>query len=658
MDLSKFSDSDLLAMKSGDLTRVSDKGLQELKAQQQPSGEPSIVDEGIRQLGLTGRAVAKGSIAIPGMVADAASGVVNAGLDAVRGPGNGFRFQPTTSALDNIMSGAGVPEPKNAQERVVQDVASGMSGAAGMVGAAQALTKAASPIVSGVGQALAAGPAMQTVAAATGSGAAGVTRERGGSPTAQVVANLVGSASPAGVAYGVPAGVRAVVRGGEQGRQKVAANIEQFRQAGVTPSVGQATEARGPRAVESLLSKTPGGAGVMHRFATQQADDFAGTVRGMADDMAPGANSTTAGEAITRGVEGFKEGFKQVQTRLYDALDKHIPANTQIPVAKTKAALAELNADIPGAPNLSQWFKNAKIQGIDAALQADLDKAAAGGALPYEAIKKLRTLVGRELADNTLLADVPRSKWSALYAALSDDLGVAATKAGPEAAKSWQWANQFTKTHLERLENLSPVVGRDAPEKVFNAAMSGTAEGNTVIKRVVDSLPKQERKEVAAAVLKRMGQSTAGNQNAAGDAFSTETFLTNLNRLSPEARSTMFGRLGLPNTQNKLMELAGVAGNIREGSRVFSNPSGTAQVVGAQAPYYSAGAALLTGHPWVAGAIAGAPIAGNRLAALMTDPKAANFLARKTHLSQSLAPAEINSLARLLATPPQQPPQR
>jgi hypothetical protein len=328
--------------------------------------------------------------------------------------------------------------------------------------------------------------------------------------------------------------------------------------------------------------------------------------------------------------------------------------------------LEALNEGVPGAPGVSEFFKNSKIKSIESALVSDLEAALAAKApqqnflmnspkpdiadarLPYEAIKKLRTLVGNEIADNSLLSDVPRSKWTALYAALSDDLGVAAKQAGPQAEQSWQWANKYTSSQLSRLEDLSKVVGKDSPEKIFNAAMSGSAEGNTIIKRVVDAIPKENRKELAAVVLKRMGQATNGNQNAAGDAFSAETFLTNINKLSPESRATLFGRLDLPDVPNKLVDLARMAGNMREGSKVFANPSGTQQAVSQQAASLGLGGALLTGQYGLAAAGAGGVVGANLLARRMNNPEFVKWLGKSTELSPSIAPAEVNALSRAM----------
>ncbi len=65
------------------------------------------------------------------------------------------------------------------------------------------------------------------------------------------------------------------------------------------------------------------------------------------------------------------------------------------------------------------------------------------------------------------------------------------------------------------------------PEKVFQAAMSGTKDGATTLRAVMRSLPEDGQKAVSAAVIKRMGLANPGAQNAAGDAFSPNTFLTN-----------------------------------------------------------------------------------------------------------------------------------
>jgi hypothetical protein len=638
----------------------------------EPAEPRSFMGDIGHQLGLTARAAITGAAALPAMVSDAVTGPINAGLDAVAGEGNGFRFQKAGTALNNVMDAAGVAQPENYTERVVQDIGSGMASAATGAGVANAVAKAAGPVskaaglitpptsaVQGVAQQLGDSAGMQIASGATSGGAMGITREEGGGELAQGAAGLIGAAVPSIV--GVPAAMasRAILRGGAS-PDTMAANIQTFRDAaGVEPTLGQATGSSTVQAAETGLSNVVGSSGIMVRRGEQQAAAMAKSVQDLTDALAPNASGVDAGEAITRGVGAFRDSVKTTQRRLYDTLDQHLAPDTPIDVTATQQALSDLNADIPGAPNISEFFKNAKIKGIDSALQADMDAAAAAsadgqpGTMPYQAIKKLRTLVGNEIADNSLLSDVPRSKWTALYGALSDDLGVAAADAGPQAEQAWSRANTYTSLSLQRLEQLATIVNRDAPEKIFKAATTGMAEGGTTITRLMKSLPEDNRREVAAAVLQRMGRARPGVQNADGDAFSSETFLTNLAAISPMARQALFNTSGYPGLTQKVNALASMAAVRRDGAKVFANPSGTARQSALLGWAGTLFGALASGHMGIVGSALVAPVATNVMARGVTSPGLVKWVANSTRLSDAAVPALLNAAARTESTQPQ-----
>lgn len=595
-----------------------------------PPEERGMLSRLGRQVGLTARAGVTGL-----------TGLSTLGTNsAIKGINALFGTEIPLADVNATLSAIGLPEPENATERVAQDAAGAMAGAGGVAKAAQTLVN---PMVNSLGQriagVLASSPGVQVASGATGGGSAGLAREGGAGPIGQLVAGLAGGMGPALAAAGGAGLVRGAMRGGEAGRQTVANNLEAFKAAGTTPTVGQATQRRVWQGIETGLSQTPGAAGVLAKKASSQADELAGTVEGIVRRLAPRAGTVEAGESIGSGLEGFKAGVKNLQGQLYNRLDDYLPPSTPITVSRTKDALAALNADIDGAPALSAMFKNGKIQGVERALASDLNtNTTAYGAqaarktatLPYESIKKLRTLVGNEIDNATFVSDVPRDKWKALYSALTDDLGDAAQKAGPDAYGAWKWANKFSRDQLGRLDDLAAVAGRDTPEKVFNAAMMGTADGDTILQRVVSALPKVNRRDLAAAVVKRMGRATAGNQNDVGDAFSTSTFLTNWNKLSPEARSTLFGRLGEAGLTDELMNLAKVSSNIRDGSRYLANPSGTAPAMARFGLLGSGLTALGTGRYDVLAAILGAPAAANLIARPLVSRALPEFLSRST----------------------------
>lgn len=644
---------------------MSDDDLLASLPQRQP--ERSATQELGRQVGLTARAGVQGALALPGMVSDAVTGPINYGLDKALGEGQGFRFQRVGAAADNLMSQAGVPTAENATERVVQDataaMASGGASALAARGGAALARTAGNKFGQEMAEQLAAAPGMQAVGGAISAGAAGIVRENGGGTGAQLAAGLAGAVFPVAGAYGVQAATRGLLRGGEAGRQQVEDSVRTFQNAaGVKPTLGQATGSRTWQATETGLSNVVGGAGVMVRRGEEQANALQRAVQELSDSLAPGASGADAGAAITKGVNAFKDSVKTTQQELYGQLDQFIPAATPMSVRRTKEALQALNEGIPGAPNISNFFKNARIGSIERALGEDLELARRAqaptgmsstgaatlpGQLPYQAVQKLRTMVGREISDSSLTSDVPRSKWRALYAALSDDLGDAATTAGPQAQQAWSRASDYARASIQRLEQLENVINKDAPEKIFRAATAGLSEGGTTISRVMKSMPTENRREVAAAVLQRLGRARPGQQNEMGDAFSSETFLSNLAGMSQEARRALFGSSGFSGLEDRITEMGRMAATRREGAQVFANPSGTARQ-GALIGWASAlMAALGSGNPGAIAAALSAPALANAGARLATSQRVVDFAARPTTVSPPAAPLALSALARM-----------
>lgn len=587
---------------------------------------------------------------------------------------------PTANqTLDEGLSAVGVPvQPENRSEEVMGSVARSVGGAMTGIGVGNQLAKSAAPVVSGVGRTLAANPALQGVSAVTGAAGAETAKEFGGGPVAQTIAGFAGAMAPAGAAAGPAALTRAALRGGEQGRQRIVENVENFRRAGTAPTVGQATESRINRSAENLLSRTPGGAGPIVRRAEAQAEEVGTALEQRAQQIAGRATSAEqTGRKIqqsVRGDGGFVDRFKKTQSGLYDQLDKFIPNGTRVAVERTKQALSALNASIPGAPSVSKFFQNARIKGIEGALKSDtegfssvaanpehaslfagrqvspedaelLGKVLADGRLPYEALKKLRTLVGNEIADSTLASDVPRSKWNALYAALSDDLGEA-VKDNPEARAAWTRANGYTRAGMRRIEAIESVIDRSGgPEAIFRAATAGTREGASTLRAVMQSTDDEGRRMITATVLRRLGRAKAGVQGELGDQFSAETFLTNWNGLSTEAKRTLFNRYG-DGFRSDMDQIAKFAANLRQGSQVFRNPSGTAQASTQAATVGALAMAAATGHLYTAGGIAAGVGAANLTSRLMANPEFVRWLAQSTKVPIGGRAAMVNQLVQ------------
>lgn len=462
------------------------------------------------------------------------------------------------------------------------------------------------------------------------------------------VGRVVGTLTPTVAAVAVPAAVKGALRGGEAGRQAMQDRIAGFRAAGIeNPSAGQATGNRTLQALESGMSRLPGGAGRMAKAAEEGAEGMGRRVEEIAGELSPGATGTRAGIAIDTGVKDFVSRFKGEQGKLYETLDNYIPQNKPVDMTNTINRMAELNADIAGAPELSKFFKNSTIQALERAMKSDTAEFTTR--LPYEAIKKVRTLVGNEISNSNLVSQVPRDKWKALYAALSKDMEAAATEAGPDAVKAFSRANTFSAAGYKRIEDvLNRVAGKDTAEKIFQAATSEAKEGGTTIRGVLRSLKPDEQNVVKSAFIRRLGNATAGTQDDVGGVFSSQTFLTNWNKVSPEAKQALFagqeGRL-----RENLDTIAKAANRLKEGSKVFANPSGTAQATANIGGIAALAGSLASGNLGVAATLLVGAAGANLTARLMTNPKFVNWLATTTKASPALAPLQITTLAQTAA---------
>lgn len=160
-----------------------------------------------RQIGLTARYGLEGMGQVADIVGAPLAVTMNKAFPAsqslsglVTGQQPKQRFGTPSQNMSEVANRLGLPQPRNATERVVGDASRLLAGAGGMVKSAQV----AGRVVPALTQ-LAARPGLQA-ASAIGSGTAGgYTRETGGSPTSQFVASLLGGVAAPGAVAGVGA---------------------------------------------------------------------------------------------------------------------------------------------------------------------------------------------------------------------------------------------------------------------------------------------------------------------------------------------------------------------------------------------------------------------------------------------------------------------
>jgi hypothetical protein len=169
----------------------------EAKAASQPAAVSAgnTIREIPRQVGLAARYGIEGLAGLPATLANIPGTVANGYLEIANLASGGrvpFRFQEQNQVVSDALTQAGLPQPQNANERVVGDMSRTLAGAGGAIGAASRYAQQAPQVVSRVAERVAANAPAQAATAVGAGGAGGSVREAGGGPTEQFVASIVG----------------------------------------------------------------------------------------------------------------------------------------------------------------------------------------------------------------------------------------------------------------------------------------------------------------------------------------------------------------------------------------------------------------------------------------------------------------------------------
>jgi hypothetical protein len=535
----------------------------------------------------------------------------------------------------------------------------------------------------GAGMTLSPGPAAMQFA----SGVSGQAASELGAPPEW---SLLASMGPQAAITGGAAATRGTMRGGEQGRAEMESRLQDFNRAGVDPTVGLATGNRRTQAFESLLSKVPGGAGPMAAKVGAMGEQMQNAATSVRDLLSPTYGPIAAGEALRGGIGGYRQNQQNLYGQMQDRALAAIPPGMTFPVTSMMARGGATLADIPNAPNVTRAL-NAPLgltQDVLGALQKDAAPRPPGsmpspvlqssglpfitptpgapGGLPFEGIQGLKQRIGQiAYASNPLMADANQGALKSLYGGAKQDLQNAGALADAQRVAQGQQpavlsqltrADRFYTQTQSILENvLAPIykAGETGPEKSFYRVEGDLRNSGQQVTRTMASLPLDVRRQVSATAIDRLGRAAPGQQNAEGTQFSPQTFLTNWNRITPEAKNGLF--LGIPNAsavRGKLDALANSASMMRDASKVYANPSGTAPaatMLGAGAGLASGALGMATGNAsagaYTMGTILSSMAAANYGARLMTNPQFVTWLSQSTSLRPDQLQAHINRLA-------------
>lgn len=429
--------------------------------------------------------------------------------------------------------------------------------------------------------------------------------------------------------------------------------LTDFANVGVTPSAGAATENRAMQMIEKGVSNTPGGARQMQQQAEQQVDELRTAAEGIANRMGPGGTTQETGETIRQGARNAGDRFAQTREMLDDRVANLIGRDTPVPVPNVQTTIAEMEAAIAAAPAT----RRPQLQAALDELRAVATDASQGG-IPFQALREARTALGRELERPDVSGFTPRSE-AALrraYAVLSDDIFAAARNAGPDAERALATHDRYVRFNRNiNLPLLQKIADKGTDEEAFKYALSGAKDGGSRLLALRRNLSPEEWDVVSSSVFSKLGRAKAGQQGATelgqeGGDFSINTFMTNWNSLSPEARRALFAGSRYAGLHPEIASLTRVADRLKEAEKM-GNYSGTARNLLVGAGVLEAGHVAFGDQDpsRAAMGLAGAVVAPHLAARLITSPRFINWLTGAANAT-ARRPDELGPrLGRLLA---------
>jgi hypothetical protein len=472
-------------------------------------------------------------------------------------------------------------------------------------------------------------------AALSGAGSA-IGRDVGGEEGAMIGA----IAAPAAVTLApqlAGQAVKKIFAGGNQ--QAIAKSIDDFAFIGETPTVGMATGSPALQKAETVSGSVMGGGRIRDKSASI-AENIQKRVADMADNLSTKTGAEAAGLEIKKGIQGrggFLDRFRTSSSALWSKSDSMIDQSAPVSIDNTKATLGEL---VRG----DKWgdvLDNAALVKIN---QMANDPAAA---IDFATLKSLRSSIGQKIGNNELTSDIPRAELKRVYGAITQDIKSAAAKSSPEALKAFERANAYTRTGHDRIDDyLERIATKVDTDKIFNAVAKG-GEGTKTINAVKRSLKPEEWEVVASNVIRRMGRATSGTQNAEGDAFSIDKFVTDWDKLGTAKKALFSGSDKLNSYYDDLSKLARVASTVKYAGKQGANYSGTVQAGSRIAAGAGLAGGVATVDPVVLSVVASSIAMNNFGARLMTNPTFVKWLAKSSKIPASNASAAIGSLVNV-----------
>jgi hypothetical protein len=393
------------------------------------------------------------------------------------------------------------------------------------------------------------------------------------------------------------------------------------------------------RAVTTGTRASPLSIGPVAKAAERQQGQFADAARAASARQGQVVDTEAAGGLVRQGAQEFINQTRARGERLYERAAKQAKGVRAIYPRKTVEAAKEALQRMQQNPAAT----DAELSGLQRFIQ-NIE-----GGVPIQGLRDARTRLSESVYDGSLRSSSEQAMWKGILSSVADDIDTGLRAAGrTEAAQTFKAADKLWSERIDVIDSvLQPIIGRDGQkggEQILSTIESmarGQSGGNMRLSGVLAAIPKDQANNVRATIIDRLGRATPGQQSAAGDTYSAATFLTNWNKMTPQAKASIFPDAKI---RGDLNDLALIAEGTKRGQAI-ANTSNTGIAVGAA--NVIGGGAAAAANPIAALLGAGSIYLTGKL---MASPSFARLLARTSKMPPETANRTFLEQVSILAT--------
>lgn len=357
-------------------------------------------------------------------------------------------------------------------------------------------------------------------------------------------------------------------------------NIADLNRLGMDYTPGIVSDSSIVQGLEQLLKEVPITSGNVNDKLTKIYKQFNNAIKHLSDDSTLDITTDAweVGKKIQASAAAKVAKYEERSEALYRITNDLIPQSTIVRLDDTKEFLANYAGRYTEEyADLRKVFGDNLMDKIDTTLAKHED-------IPWHILDEMRKQVGRKTTGMVTDAGDPGIARQ-LYRHIMTDMGAAVddiAKRTNDSSPRQAWRNASRYWRMAFGDDGAMVrtfddVAKAEPDKLFRALESGNISKIVRAKKATDP---ETWKLVRGAVVQRLGQATAAQQDYVGQVFSPRTFLTNYNKLRKASKRPMellFGsNAKLGGIDSQLASLSRIADRLSAGGK-FANPSGTAK---------------------------------------------------------------------------------